>query len=547
METSESLKEILKEVREVCGAFGLDSLRGALRGAESFAAQERYLDLAVLGQFKTGKSSFINGLVNKALLPVGSVPVTSVITRICSGPEEKAAVAFMDGAVREIGMNELQSYVSEAENPGNRKGVLRVDVETPALSDMGAIRLVDTPGTGSVWKHNTETTRDWFPETGGVLFVISAEKPVSESELDLLKEVSLYTPEIFIVLTKTDLFRPEQVNETEAFTAGVIRTVLHRDLPIVRYSAVADTGEYNRKMKRDIFLPLARNRSNARAEVLRHKTASLVRACLSYLDISYRASLQKEAGRQSLKEDILDERFHSSFVQRELLLIIGSYKEKTRESIQAYLEAYRSGIEERLTREFGSAFGSWKGNLYKVTLQFEQWLKQSLGSELRAVLIREEKSRELLAAVEKHLSFYIRNFRERLDENLERVLGVRMEPEEWKLDAGEIRRPDISVGRSFDFHLELFWFLFPMPLYRKAFQWHFLRQIPYEIEKNLYRLTSDLNERISRKMDHLMAQAFAYMKEELRIVEVLLTQKEEESPLALERMNRLRELAKALE
>lgn len=53
-----------------------------------------------------------------------------------------------------------------------------------------------------LWKRNTETTKDWYPETGGVLFIISAEKPISESELSLLKEIYLYSPEIAIVITK---------------------------------------------------------------------------------------------------------------------------------------------------------------------------------------------------------------------------------------------------------------------------------------------------------------------------------------------------------
>jgi GTP-binding protein EngB required for normal cell division len=201
-----------------------------------------------VGQFKAGKSSFLNGYLDRPLLPVGNIPVTSVITRIRYGPEEIATVTFQDGTRKAISCEEIQDYVSESGNPENSREVFVVDIEVPVLSNIKAIRLVDTPGIGSVWKHNTETTKTWFPETGGVLFLISAEKPISENELNLLREICLYTPEVTIVMTKVDLFAEEKIREIELFTAPVLRKALDREFPIIRYSAFERTGEYNRLM-----------------------------------------------------------------------------------------------------------------------------------------------------------------------------------------------------------------------------------------------------------------------------------------------------------
>lgn len=532
--------KILSEIQSVCEDFGLDSLKKTLQSVKNFAEQNQYLDIAVLGQFKAGKSSFLNGFIRKDLLPVGNIPVTSVITRMKYGVEEKIIVTFMDEASKEISVDEIQDYVSESGNPENRKNVFVVDIETPALSGIKEIRLVDTPGIGSIWKHNTETTTGWFPETGGVLFIISAEKPISENELSLLKEIYLYSPEIAIVIMKTDLFREEQIKEIELFTTEVIKKTFDRSFPVIRYSAYMNTNEYNNEIERNVFLPLAKNRDNTYFKILQHKIVSLVNSCISYLNISYQASLKKESEKNRLKENIIDEHLNSHFIRRELLLIIGSYKEKTRENFKDYLDTFRKGIEDKICKDYETVFPSWEGNLFKVTRQYEKWLNESLDLELKEILLKEEKSFELLNTVKKHLSFYLKSFRERLNENLERVLGVQMKPEEWKITVRELKKPDISISRSFDFHLDMFWFLFPMLIYRKVFRRFFLRQIPYEIEKNLYRLTSDLNDKINKEMDNIMAQALAYMSEELKTVEILLSENRGDSAYILKRMDNLR-------
>ncbi len=530
-------KEFLAEIQSVCAEFQLHSLDKTLGSINNFAAQNQYLDVAVLGQFKAGKSSFLNAYLNRALLPVGDIPVTSVISRIHYGEQERAKVTFLDGSTRMIGMDAITDYVSESGNPGNIKQVMVLDLESPSLEKIQALRLVDTPGIGSVWQHNTETTTSWFPETGGVLFLISAERPISESELALLQEIYRYSPEIAIVITKTDLFSEDHLLQIEAFIAQVICRNFDCEFPILRYSAHKDSSRYNEELEQKIFLPLAQDRDQKYEAILQHKMESLAESCLTYLHIAYQVSQKQESEKGQLKATILDEHLNSPFVRRELLLISSSYKEKTRAAVKQYLAAFRPGIETRLTQGYTVAFDSWKGNLYGVTRQFEQWLNWSLHGELQTILLNEEKSFELLSAVKKHLAFYLKSFRERLSHNLEQVLGVQPQMEQWEINIGELERPDISISRAFDSHMDLLWFLFPMVIFRNIFRRHFLSQIPKEIGKNLHRLTSDLNEKINKEIDNLMAQARTYMNQEIDLIESLLTEQPGDSAYILERIN----------
>jgi hypothetical protein len=87
--------------------------------------------VACVGQFKRGKSTLLNALVGKTILPVGVVPVTSTVTVMRFGEEEHVRVRFDSGQVRAIPLADLAELVTERENPANEKGVLAGDVEHP--------------------------------------------------------------------------------------------------------------------------------------------------------------------------------------------------------------------------------------------------------------------------------------------------------------------------------------------------------------------------------------------------------------------------------
>src|SRR3989304_5926140 len=59
--------------------------------------QEQRFVVAVVGEFKRGKSTFINALLGAEVLPVGAIPVTSAVTVATYGPVPKVEVTFGNG------------------------------------------------------------------------------------------------------------------------------------------------------------------------------------------------------------------------------------------------------------------------------------------------------------------------------------------------------------------------------------------------------------------------------------------------------------------
>lgn len=168
--------------------------------------------LAVLGQFKRGKSTLLNALTGEAILPAGVVPLTAAPTFIQCGETLKIQVRYQDGraadeftgASIDESKNYLAGFVTEEGNPQNKRGVAEVEVSLPAGILSGGVVLIDTPGIGSTFRHNTLATLDFLQQCDAALFLISADPPITEMELEFLRRVREKVPRLFFVLNKID-------------------------------------------------------------------------------------------------------------------------------------------------------------------------------------------------------------------------------------------------------------------------------------------------------------------------------------------------------
>src|SRR6202050_760851 len=108
-----------------------DSLQGKLLSLERKLASNQ-LHLAVLGQMKRGKSSFINALLGAEILPTGVLPVTAIITEIRYGPAPDASILYSTGLRETVALSGLAAYITESGNPGNKKQVAFVELVYPS-------------------------------------------------------------------------------------------------------------------------------------------------------------------------------------------------------------------------------------------------------------------------------------------------------------------------------------------------------------------------------------------------------------------------------
>lgn len=192
--------------------------------------------MVVLGQFKRGKTTFINALLGKELLPSAVVPLTAVPTILRHGSDIEVWVSFKDGEKRQILTDEIPEYVTETENPKNEKNVKEVVVQYPS-EFLKEVQIVDTPGVGSVYKHNTKVALDFLPRCDVAVFLLSADQPLSEYEHAFLKEVRGHSEKTFFLLNKIDYLSSHEVKESLDFTKKVLEEDLGTEVKIYPVSA----------------------------------------------------------------------------------------------------------------------------------------------------------------------------------------------------------------------------------------------------------------------------------------------------------------------
>jgi hypothetical protein len=194
--------------------------------------------VACVGQYKRGKSSLLNALVADPILPVGVIPVTTVVTVVRYGAQRAARVRLAGGAWRDIDVEALAEYVSEEKNPENGKGVAAVEVFTPSPLLASGMCLVDTPGIGSVFLGNTEATRAFVPHVDAALVVIGADPPISADELALIEEIARQCTDLLFVLNKADKLPENEREEAVDFTRRILSARLGKDdAPVFEVSA----------------------------------------------------------------------------------------------------------------------------------------------------------------------------------------------------------------------------------------------------------------------------------------------------------------------
>jgi len=239
------------------GAFGradplaaaLDELSalGAAQDRETISSLRdrlaaRRLRVLVAGEAKRGKSTLVNALLGRPVLPTGVLPLTALATTVRFGEDDSVTAGLADGRSETFPVSALDDLVTERGNPGNRRHLREVTVLANAPLLARGVELVDTPGTGSVHGHNTIAAEAAIATMDAAVFVLTADPPVSGSERELIAKVAGLSVQMFLVLNKADRLGGTELAEVLAFTAQVVSDAAGRVVPVYPLSARVALG-----------------------------------------------------------------------------------------------------------------------------------------------------------------------------------------------------------------------------------------------------------------------------------------------------------------
>ena len=141
--------------------------------------------VVVVGEFNACKSTMINALLGEKLLKEGILPTTFELT--------------------------LLEYCEESREERKSDGQFIRYLPSEILQ---SIRIVDTPGTNVVLSRQLQLTEEFLPRADLVLYVMSADRPFTSSEVEFLQYIRKWGKKIIFVINKADLLaQAEDVGE----------------------------------------------------------------------------------------------------------------------------------------------------------------------------------------------------------------------------------------------------------------------------------------------------------------------------------------------
>lgn len=147
----------------------------------------RLYRVAVIGEFKRGKSSLVNAIIGSEVLPTDILPMTATITRVTYGNQRKILIQYKDGHTEEQTVEQLLDYATkyDAQKEKIASSIREIVVYYPSVFCQNHIDILDTPGLNDN-EPMTEVTLSVLGEVDAAIVVISANHPMSLTEKNLI-------------------------------------------------------------------------------------------------------------------------------------------------------------------------------------------------------------------------------------------------------------------------------------------------------------------------------------------------------------------------
>jgi hypothetical protein len=216
--------------------------------------------------------------------------------------------------------------------------------------------------------------------------------------------------------------------------------------------------------------------------------------------------------------------------------------EGTRPAFEKAFLNQRWLIVQRTASSLAAELPTWQGNLARQAERYRTWMADRLDAELTP-LSRDGAviAAELVGQAEARFRRVIEAFRDRLSRNIAEATGVTVSAAAWEAKRPQVAVVPVAVSRAFMTDWGLLWWVLPMWLVGGLFRRHVRGRIPWEVEKNLFRLAGDWVGAVEAAVSDLRAQAVAWVDTELATLDRLLTQGTTEASAFRAALRRLEE------
>lgn len=324
-------------------------------------------EMAFFGRVSAGKSSLLNRMIGRDLLPTGVTPVTAVPTRIKNGQNSTLSVWTTESGLRREDIDRLADYVTEAKNPGNEKHVTRLLVELPIPLLPEEAVLVDTPGLGSLALEGATETLAYLPRCDLGVVLIDASSSLHPDDLATLDALRSASIESFAILSKIDLVSEADRDHLLAYTKTQIRQQVNDDIEVTALSSHPAFRPLLQEWVHTHMEPRIAQARQLALESSRRKARRLCSRILQALDAIANRSQGRRAPETERRRSEIEEQLRT----------VASRIERTREECFRTTDRVRDFAESALASLTEKMLVLWEHER-EVAEQDQTWIEQSI-------------------------------------------------------------------------------------------------------------------------------------------------------------------------
>lgn len=342
-----------------------------LRRLEDSLEDNGYI-LSIMGEFSAGKSSLINNLFGKQILPVHKMETTARITFIKYGEEERVELVHTDGTSKFVSIEESLDIWQTGEKADLVKNIESITINMPSDLLKNGLIIADTPGTNTVIDKHIELTENLIASSDRILYVLG--KQITETDKRFVKAIEDFGTGVIFVRTYMDQIKKneENIKDTIEKEKAVLSDLSSEEVFFV--SNEKDNDYFNEIYDLQAYLScaIAENVSKAVQESVARKIEFIIKKQKrKILDHQMELSLFLNSGREEYQQGKI-----------EILSVL--------EKLEKNLEQKREQIKERFEREKINAKDnlniSKQAEQKKLTIKINNTLEDAFTSEYQKVL-----------------------------------------------------------------------------------------------------------------------------------------------------------------
>lgn len=197
---------------------------------------DRPLLVTVMGEFNSGKSTFVNALLGEEVAPMGITPTTATINVLKYGDERKGRVVYLDDTHKDVPWDKVPALLRGISADEARR-IRMVEVLYP-LETLQRVNVVDTPGLNSIMPEHEETARRFIAEGDAVVWLFTVDQAAKATEGEALGKVHAAGKKVLGVLNKIDRCTPDELDQIVKHVTGALGDQLETVVPFAAREAL---------------------------------------------------------------------------------------------------------------------------------------------------------------------------------------------------------------------------------------------------------------------------------------------------------------------